>query len=314
MLGGHAAYAAELLAPALTCRPARRHGAHVVFGDAPTGPGSRDRREVDSQVTGDATDDRCGLRSSGCRRTRDRPSALREAAAWLLRPRARDCLAGLADDHELGSHRSDLSFGDEDAEDRPLVRRRDLDRGLVRLNLDERFVLAHLLTFSHEPARDLALGEALAEIRELERVRHRLRVILVDRPTPEPSPLADGDDHPERRQGDQQRRCEESDGREVLDARAVITTVDESVGVVVTGDDCREGRHPDQAREDQQADSGCTQTSLTPGGHKSSAHEREQRNDPDLNPGGGHGQAARTRRTASTTRASDGTYASSICQ
>ena len=40
----------------------------------------------------------------------------------------------------------------------------------------------------------------------------------------------------------------------------------------------------------------------------------QQRHDPDLNPDGGHSQAARTRRTASTTRASEGTYASSICQ
>ena len=51
-------------------------------------------------------------------------------------------------------------------------RRRDLDRRLVGLDLDERLVLRHLVPLGDEPAGDLAFGQALAEIRKLELVRH----------------------------------------------------------------------------------------------------------------------------------------------
>ena len=50
--------------------------------------------------------------------------------------------------------------------------RRDLDRRLVGLDLDERVVLCDLLSLDDEPARDLALGQALAEVGQLELVRH----------------------------------------------------------------------------------------------------------------------------------------------
>ena len=50
--------------------------------------------------------------------------------------------------------------------------RRDLDRGLVRGDLDERIVFVHLLTLDHQPAGDLTFREAFAEIRKLESVCH----------------------------------------------------------------------------------------------------------------------------------------------
>src|SRR6185437_12174991 len=50
--------------------------------------------------------------------------------------------------------------------------RRDLDGRLVRRDLDERIVLPDLLSFLHEPARDLALGQALPQVRQLELVGH----------------------------------------------------------------------------------------------------------------------------------------------
>ena len=51
-------------------------------------------------------------------------------------------------------------------------RRGDLDRRLVRLDLDERLVLGDLVALGHEPASDLTFGQALAEVGELELVRH----------------------------------------------------------------------------------------------------------------------------------------------
>ena len=81
-------------------------------------------------------------------------------------------LPRLADDDEHGADGRDLSFGHENPQNRPGVRRRDLDRRLVGLDLYERVVLGELLTLGDEPARDLTLGETLAEIRQLEGLRH----------------------------------------------------------------------------------------------------------------------------------------------
>ena len=59
------------------------------------------------------------------------------------------------------------SFEDENPQHGSCKRRGDLDRRLVRLDLDQRLVLADLLTLRHEPACDPRLREAFAEIREL---------------------------------------------------------------------------------------------------------------------------------------------------
>ena len=63
----------------------------------------------------------------------------------------------------------------------PAGRRRDLDRRLVSRDLDERRVLGDLLALLDEPAGDLALGQSLAEIRQLELVRHGRRSLATGR-------------------------------------------------------------------------------------------------------------------------------------
>ncbi len=80
--------------------------------------------------------------------------------------------AVLADDDEDRSDRDDLALLDEDLRDLARRRRGDLDRRLVRLDLDERLVLGDLVALGHEPAGDLAFGQALAQVGELELVRH----------------------------------------------------------------------------------------------------------------------------------------------
>ena len=77
-----------------------------------------------------------------------------------------------ADHDQHGADRDDLALGDEDPRDGSASRRRDLDGRLVGRDLDERVVLGDLLALLDEPAGDLALGQALAEVRQLELVGH----------------------------------------------------------------------------------------------------------------------------------------------
>src|SRR6266536_763211 len=77
---------------------------------------------------------------------------------------------------DYDQHRADgddLAFGDEDPCDLSGRGRRDLDRRLVGLDLDERIVLSDLLPLGDQPPGDLAFGQALAEVRELELVSHQ---------------------------------------------------------------------------------------------------------------------------------------------
>src|SRR5205823_13023931 len=91
----------------------------------------------------------------------------------LLRPtRGLGRRAVLADDDQHRADWHDLALGHEDPSYPTGRGRRDLDRRLVGLHLDERIVLTDLLALCDEPARDLALGQALAEVGELELVRH----------------------------------------------------------------------------------------------------------------------------------------------
>ena len=78
----------------------------------------------------------------------------------------------VADHDEHRPDRNDLALRDEDPRDDARGRRRDLDRRLVGLDLDERLVLRDLLALGDEPARDLAFRQALAEVRQLELVGH----------------------------------------------------------------------------------------------------------------------------------------------
>jgi len=77
-----------------------------------------------------------------------------------------------ADHDEDRADRDDLALGDEDSRDPPGRRRGDLDRRLVGRDLDERIVLRQLLSLGDEPAGDLALGQALSEVGQLELVGH----------------------------------------------------------------------------------------------------------------------------------------------
>src|SRR5205807_1528563 len=108
------------------------------------------------------------LRAGGSRRRLGEPQLLD------LRRRAGRARAVVVADHDQHrSDRDDLALGHQDPRDLAGRGRRDLDRRLVGLHLDERVILGDLLAFLDEPARDLAFRQALAEIRELELVRHQ---------------------------------------------------------------------------------------------------------------------------------------------
>ena len=83
-----------------------------------------------------------------------------------------ELLAGGADQRKRGTDGSELTLTRKDAEYDAVHRRADLDRRLVGLNLHDRLVLRHLVALVYEPARDLAFDEALAQVRQRERVRH----------------------------------------------------------------------------------------------------------------------------------------------
>ena len=144
-------------------------GAHVLLGDPPLRAGATDAREVDTELSRDLAYERrrANLLAALPRSGRGRNG--------LLVLGNRRCLRDgsvAADDDEHGPDRDDCALLDEDPRDEPRRRRRDLDRRLVGRDLDERRVLGDLLALLDEPAGDLALGQPLAEIRQLELVAH----------------------------------------------------------------------------------------------------------------------------------------------
>src|SRR5438105_2279713 len=132
--------------------------ANVVLRDPPLRARPFDRREVDAELVRDAAHERCRTHL----RLRRRLLGARLVAVGLA-----------ADDDEHRADRDDLPLGHEDPGHRPRGGRRDLDGRLVGLDLDERVVLGDLLALGDEPARDLALGQTLPEVGELELVGHR---------------------------------------------------------------------------------------------------------------------------------------------
>ena len=134
----------------------------------PCGPVPRDRREVDAELGRDLADERrrAHLLAAAARRRGLRRSLLGASAPAS----GRDSVAADHDEHR--SDRDDLAFRDEDPRDLPARRRRDLDGRLVGGDLDERRVLGDVLALLDEPARDLAFGQALAEVGQLELVGH----------------------------------------------------------------------------------------------------------------------------------------------
>ncbi len=109
--------------------------------------------------------------SSGHDRDERRRATFARSRALLL-DRAEKLLSLLADHDEDGADRRDRAFLDEDLQHGSRPRGRDLDRRLVGLHLDERLILVDRLPLRDEPARDLGLGEALAEVGQLELVGH----------------------------------------------------------------------------------------------------------------------------------------------
>ena len=172
VLGDLPADAAHLLAASLACTSGRggarrrgraaRRSANVRLRQAAGRPRRSDRREVDAELLRDPANERRRLH-------------------LLARYRRSNCarLLGLggpgavpADHHEHGPDRDDVALGNEDPRHDTRGRRRDLDRRLVGLDLDEWLVLRDLVPLGHEPTGDLALGQALAEIRQLELILH----------------------------------------------------------------------------------------------------------------------------------------------
>ena len=107
-------------------------------------------------------------------------------------------------------------------------------------------------------------------------MRGPLRVIVVGRGAAQPPPMAKREDHPESGQRDQKRRSEEPESCKVVNARALVTTIDESVRVAVLGDDRREGSDPDRAGDDEQCDGSCAESSSHPRDRQCATHQREQ--------------------------------------
>src|SRR5438034_788952 len=145
---------------------------YVILGTAPLRPGPFERLELDDKLLRKPPNERSRpdssllVRSEGLSLGHVRNGRLRFG---LRLPCSR---AVLADYDEHGPNRNDVALGDQDPRDLSGCRRRDLDRRLVGLDLDKRVVLRDLLALAHEPASDLALGEPLPQIRQLELVRH----------------------------------------------------------------------------------------------------------------------------------------------
>ena len=152
-----------------TCRRRRRArtSSSVI---RPCGPVPVTVREVDAELRRDLAHERrrAHLLAGGGPSPRLSAAGRRAAARHLGLGRG----AVAADHDEHGADRDDLALGDEDPGDGAARRRRDLDRRLVGRDLDERRVLGDLLALLDEPAGDLALGQALAEVRQLELVGH----------------------------------------------------------------------------------------------------------------------------------------------
>ena len=153
--------------------PTRRTDVGLLDPAARAGTGEPD--ELDAELLREPADGRRrtdGLRRLGRDDRDDRLGAGDVGARVAPLDGAEQLLALLADHHEHGPDGRNLAFRDEDHEDGAGAGRGNLDGRLVRLDLDERIVLLDGLPFGHEPARDLGLRQALAEVGQLELVRH----------------------------------------------------------------------------------------------------------------------------------------------
>ncbi len=142
--------ATQRLAPLPFDRACR--ATHVVLCDAPAWACAPDRAQVDPELLRDSPDERGRLH-----------------LLWQGSGR----LAIRADQDQRSADRDELALADQDLRDLPRGGRGDLDGRLVGLDLDERVVLGDLLPDLDEPARDLALAHALAQVGKLELVGHQ---------------------------------------------------------------------------------------------------------------------------------------------
>ena len=177
VLGDHAPDASERLAPssepclraAVGSRPAPRTSSSVTRPWAPI----REHSRLDAQLLSEPPDER--------RRTDPRPALPGQVRARP--PGHGDSLAArwspvrrvAPDDDDHWSRPERPPSAAKIRETTPGRGRRDLDRRLVGLDLDERVVLGDLLPLGDEPACDLAFGQALAEVGQLELVGHARR-------------------------------------------------------------------------------------------------------------------------------------------
>ena len=124
-----------------------------------------------------------GLRLAVPARGRLRDRRLRLLLGRRLRRRCGR--AASHDRHQRGAHRNRLAFRGQDALDHAGFGRGDLGVDLVGADFDERLVALDAIAFLHEPLRDRAFDDALAERRKFHRDRHRvLRSDPLARPRP----------------------------------------------------------------------------------------------------------------------------------
>ena len=176
LLDDRAPDASDGHAPTLLRRSRRgRRAADVRLHDAPARAASREPDQLHPELSGELADG--GRRAHRRRRVGrdDRHERLPRGLAARGRPGidgSEELLALLADHDEHRTHRRDDALVDEDLQHRPRPRRRDLDRRLVGLDLDERLILTDVVPLGDEPARDLRFGEALAQVGEPKLVGH----------------------------------------------------------------------------------------------------------------------------------------------
>ncbi len=315
---------------------------HVVLRDPSLRARPGDGREFDPELRGQPADERRRPDAIGRRRRRRDWGIL---GGGLLRRRLGPrllvtgrCRAVRADHDENGADGHRLALLDEDLRDLPGRRGRDLDGRLVRLDLDQRLILADLVALGDEPARDLALGQAFAEVGELELVRHRL--ILSARSPRRSDPRVGRRDQdaetdpravlaaelPERDRLRVDRDVRRDGRRDVAGLEPALGIPDpDGVRVVLVlrlGDE----RQPEPGRE-----RGVLQGVESVRGAGDRNDEEPLVVPPDRLPRRGvaqpvaglpalepetqpSAQNSRTRRAAATTRSTEGMYASSICQ
>src|SRR5213594_1158286 len=168
------------------CRDGHRGGdsrgalsrlADVIFGEATLRATPSDGREIHVEFLREATDRGCreDLAGGTGRRWRHRHDRRRWSRG---RPggfrSGRGDLAHLAEHDEGVADLDDLTFFRAKLEDFPRDGGRDLDRHLVRHDLDDRVVLLDGVPFLHEPLDDLTFVDALPDVGELELAGHLL--------------------------------------------------------------------------------------------------------------------------------------------